>query len=153
RHERVVAAQRGDHRGADAEHGQDHRGHCPVQQPREGGEPAAFGWRAHFPFSLSAGVTAPSCFGSPAPLLNDRMYTAERALSSGSSEGAMPGGSTRGSNVMSVAGLVVSLSSSLMTRVPTSSCSRSCGQAIEASWVGSPGCPTITTRCHRNGCR
>ena len=35
RHERVVVAQRRYHRHPDAEHRQDHRGHRPVQQPRE----------------------------------------------------------------------------------------------------------------------
>jgi hypothetical protein len=55
-------------------------------------------------------VIALGCFASPARLVNDREYTAERALSKGSSEGAMPTGNTRGSKLISLATLVSSLS-------------------------------------------
>src|SRR5205085_1428740 len=138
---------------ADAEHGQHHRGHGPVQQPREGGELAARGGHAQFPFCTSAGVIGLDGFGSPARLVNEREYTAERALSSGSSEGAMPAGNTKGSKLISLAALVSSLSTRSSVRVPTSTCSRPAGQAMVASWAGSPGCPTMTMRCQRNGWR
>src|SRR5205085_3298833 len=117
----------------DAKHGQDHRGHRPVQQPREGGELKALRCHAQFPLRTSAGVIALGCFGSPARLVNDCEYTAERALSSGSSDGAMPAGNTRGSKLRSVAGLVSSLSTRSSVRVPTSTCSRCSGQAMLAS--------------------
>ena len=48
-------------------------------------------------------------FFSPARLVNDCEYTADRALSKGSSDGAMPAGSTKGSKLRSVAALVSSL--------------------------------------------
>jgi len=54
------------------------------------------GLACHSPRRTSAGVIALGCFASPARLVNDCEYTAERALSSGSSEGAMPAGSTKG---------------------------------------------------------
>ena len=112
RHEHVVVGQRGDHGDADAKHGQDHGGHRPVQQPREGGELAAFGWHRHSPLPTSAGVIALGCFVSPARRVNDCEYTAERRSSSGSSDGAMPAGNTRGSKLMSRRGTgVVTLDS------------------------------------------
>ena len=48
----------------------------------------AVNWRrwvghAHSPFRTSAGVIALGCFVSPARLVNDCEYTAERALSNG----------------------------------------------------------------------
>src|SRR5437899_162854 len=110
RYEYMVVGQRGDHGNADAKHGQDHRGHRPVQQPREGGELVAFRWHPHSPFRTSAGVIALGCFVSPARLVNDCEYTAERALSKGSSDGAMPAGNTSGSKLISVAALLSSLS-------------------------------------------
>src|SRR5260370_22082454 len=124
RHEHMVVGQRDDHTDADAKHGQDHRGHRPVQQPREGGELAALGWHPHSPFHTSAGVIALGCFVSPARLVNDCEYTAERALSKGSSDGAMPAGNTRGSKLISLAALVSSLSTRSSVKVPTSTCSR-----------------------------
>src|SRR5882672_8903981 len=117
RYEHMVVVQRGDHGDADAEHGQDHRGHRPVQQPREGGELTALGGHPHSPFRMSAGVVALCCFVSPARLVNDREYTAERALSKGSSDGAMPVGNTNGSKLTSIAGLVSSLSTRSSIRV------------------------------------
>src|SRR5882672_1214089 len=153
RYEHMVVVQRGDHGNADAKHGQDHRGHRPVQQPREGGELAALGGHFQSPLRTSAGVIALACFFSPARLVNDCEYTAERALSKGSSDGAMPAGNTNGSKLMSVAALVSSLSTWSSVRVPTSTCSRPAGQATVALSVGSPGCPTMTMRCQRNGWR
>src|SRR5437868_10852858 len=147
RHEHMVVVQRGDHENADAKHGQDHRGHRPVQQPREGGELATLGCHSHSPFRTSAGVIVLGCFVSPARLVNDREYTAERALSNGSSEGAMPAGNTKGSKLISLAALVSSLSTRSSVRVPTSTCSQSAGQVTVASLVGSPGCPTMMMRC------
>src|SRR5207237_7092258 len=99
RYEYMVVDQRGDHGNADAEHGQDHRGHRPVQQPREGGELARFARHPHSPLRTSEGVIALGCFVSLPRLVNDCEYTAERALSKGSSDGAMPAGSTRGSKL------------------------------------------------------
>jgi len=54
----------------------------------------------------SAALIALGCFISPSRLVNDREYAAERALSRGSSDGAMPAGSSRGSKLISVAALV-----------------------------------------------
>src|SRR5258705_12852719 len=82
---------------------------------------------------MSAGVIALGCLVSPARLVNDCEYTAERALSNGSSDGAMPAGNTKGSKLRSVAALVSSLSTRSSVRVPTSTFSRSSGQAIVAS--------------------
>src|SRR5947208_16381045 len=121
----MVAAQRHDHGDADAKHGQHHRGHGPVQEPRQDGELALFAGHPHSPLRTSAGVIALGCFASPARLVYDCAYTAERALSKGSSEGAMPAGNTKGSKLMSVAALVSSLSTRSSVRVPTSTCSRS----------------------------
>src|SRR4029077_7129157 len=151
RHEHVVVGQRGDHGNADAKHGQDHRGHRPVQQPREGSELKALGCHAQSPLPTSADVIALGCLVSPARLLNDCAYTAERALSKGSSDGLIPAGSTKGSKLISVAALVSSLSTLLSVKVPTSTCWRSAGQAMLASLVGSPGCPMMTARRHWSG--
>src|SRR5258707_8919221 len=153
RHEHVVVGQRGDHGNADAKHGQDHRGHRPVQQPREGGELKALGCHSQPPLPTSAGVTALGCFVSPARLLNDCAYTAERALSKGSSDGAIPAGSTKGSKLVFAATLVSSLSTRSSVKVPTSTCWRSAGQAMLASLVGSPGCPIMSMRRHCSGWR
>ena len=71
----------------------------------------------------------------------------------GSSDGAMPAGSTRGSKLMSRAALVSSLSTRSSVSVPTLTCSRPAGQAMVASLVGSPGWPTMTMRYQRNGWR
>src|SRR6266446_757345 len=122
RHEHMVVGQRDDHGNADAKHGQDHRGHRPVQQPREGGELSALGRHSQSALRTSAGVIALGCFVSPARLLNDCEYTAERALSNGSSDGAMPAGNTRGSKLISLATLVSSLSTCSSVTVPTSTC-------------------------------
>ena len=46
-------------------------------------------------------VAALGCFVSPARLVNDCAYTAERALSKGSSDGTIPAGNTSGSKLMS----------------------------------------------------
>src|SRR5882672_7075416 len=151
RYEHMVVVQRGDHGNADAKHGQDHRGHRPVQQPREGGELKALGCHSQPPLPTSAGVTALGCFVSPARLLNDCAYTAERALSKGSSDGLIPAGSTKGSKLISVAALVSSLSTRSSVRVPTSTCLRSAGPATLASLGGSPGCPMMTMRRHCSG--
>src|SRR5439155_11318959 len=153
RHEHMVAVQRDDHGNADAKHGQDHRGHRPVQQPREGGELKALGCHSQSPLPTSADVIALGCFVSPARLLNDCEYTAERALSKGSSDGLIPAGSTKGSKLISVAALVSSLSTRSSVKVPTSTCWRSAGQAVLASLVGSPGCPMMTTTRHCSGWR
>src|SRR5436190_6130318 len=153
RYEHMVVVQRSDHGNADAKHGQDHRCHRPVQQPREGGELKALGCHSQPPLPTSTGVIALGCFVSPARLLNDCAYTAERALSRGSSDGLIPAGSTKGSKLISVAALVSSLSTRSRINVPTSTCWRSAGQAMLASRVGSPGCPTMTMRRHRNGWR
>src|SRR6516225_7712706 len=122
RRERVVIGQGGDHGDADAKHGQDHRGHGPVQEPGKGMELAVWGGHAQSPLCTSAGVIALGSFVSPARLVYDCEYTAERALSSGSSEGAMPAGNTRGSKLTSRAALVSSLSSWSSASVPTSTC-------------------------------
>src|SRR5438132_11737680 len=106
-----------------------------MQHPREEGELASLRGHDQSPFRTSAGVIALGCFVSPARLVNDREYTAERALSSGSSDGAIPVGNTKGSKLISVAALASSLSTRSNVRVPTSICSRSTGQAIVASLV------------------
>jgi hypothetical protein len=98
-------------------------------------------------------VIALGDFDSPTRLLNDWAYTAERALGSGSSDGVMPAGRTRGSKLMLAAGLVSSLSTRSSVTVPTSTCWRSAGQATLASLVGSPGCPTMTMSRQRSGWR
>src|SRR5215467_9415183 len=90
------------------------------------------------PLRTSAGVIAGGCFVSPARLVNDCEYTADRALSKGSSDGAMPAGSTKGSKLRSVAALVSSLSTRSSVKVPTSTWWRSDGQGKVAS-LGSPG--------------
>src|SRR5271156_4889155 len=126
----MIIGQRGDHSNANAEHGQDHRSHHPVQQPRKSGELEGFGWHAHSPLRTSAGVIALGCFVSPTRLVNDCEYTAERALSKGSSEGAMPAGNTKGSKLMYVAGPSSSLCTRPNVTVPTSTFSRSSGQGM-----------------------
>src|ERR1700751_2883557 len=143
RHEQMVAGQGHAHGHADAKHGQDHRGHRPVQQPREGRELEGLGCHSQSPLRTSAGVTALGCFVSPSRLVNDCEYTAERALSKGSSDGLIPAGSTKGSKFISVAALVSSLSTRSSVKVPTSTCSRPAGPAIVAALGGSPGCPMM----------
>src|SRR4029434_830274 len=132
----VVVAERGHHGHADEEHGQQHGGHQPVQEARSQGELRRGRGGAHR--AASPGDTALGVLGSPSRRVNDSEYTAERALSSGSSDGAIPFGRIRGSKLMSRAGLVSSLSIRSNVSVPASSVRRSAGQGIRASYAGAP---------------
>src|ERR1700722_2187734 len=120
----MVVRQRGDHRNADEQHRQDHRRHRPVQYPGEQRELlGAHRWRysrfvTHW--RISVGVTALGCLVSPARLVNDCEYTDDRALSSGSSDGAMPQGSTSGSKLISRQRPCASSSTLSIVSVPTS---------------------------------
>ena len=70
RYEQVVVTERCDHRDADAEHGQHHRGHQPVQEPHGTIELPPFR-RLGAHFRTSAGVIALGSFFLPARLVND----------------------------------------------------------------------------------
>jgi hypothetical protein len=80
------------------------------------------------------------CFASPSRLVKDCEYTAERALSSGSSDGAMPAGRTNGSKLMSVAALVSSGVHPIEgERADVHACAFRRPRDRGASCVGSPG--------------
>src|SRR4029453_14041161 len=68
---------------ADKEHGQQHGGHQPVQEARSQGELRRGRGGAHR--AASPGDTALGGLGSPSRRVKDSEYTAERALSQGSS--------------------------------------------------------------------
>ena len=76
-----------------------------------------------------------------------------RALSSGSSDGAMPSGSTVGSKLMSRAFPASSVCTALIVMVPASIERRESGQGLVASLVGSPGAPMVRINRQLNGPR
>src|SRR6266403_1925860 len=147
----MVVGDRCDHGNTNTQHGQDRRGHKPVQEPHTRVELPLLGGHPNAHFRTSEGVIALGSFFSPALLVNDCEKTADRALSRGSSDGVMPAGKTNGSKFMSRAGLVSSLSTESRVRVPTSTCSRPSGHGTLASSVRSPGCPRLMIKCHCNG--
>src|SRR5271169_565168 len=105
----------------------------------------------HGYFATSAVETALGSLCSPSRRVNDCEYAADRALNNGSSDGEIPAGSTSGSKLMSRVGLVSSLSIVSIVMVPTSICCLSEAQGLAACAVGSPGWPTMTIKCQRNG--
>ena len=88
-----------------------------------------FGNSGHGYFSTSSVEIALGSLCSPSRRVKDCEYAAERALSSGSSEGEIPSGSTSGSKLISRVGLVSSLSMVSIVNVPASICCLSGGQA------------------------
>src|SRR5580700_11984834 len=134
--EPVVVSQRGHHRHKQG-------GHQPVKDARQERELCGILRRGHSYFPTSSAETALGSLRSPSRRVKDCEYAAERALSSGSSDGAIPSGSTSGSKLMSRVGLISSLSIESIVNTPASICFRSGGQRSVASAVGSPGWPTV----------
>jgi hypothetical protein len=77
--------------------------------------------------------------------------SAARSYSPRLSDGAMPAGRTSGSKLMSRQLPAPSASVPVTVSVPASIDSRSAGQGIVASLVGSPGRPIVKIRCHCAG--
>src|SRR5580692_2819526 len=150
-HEPVVVPQRGHHRHTDEQHGNKQGGHQPVKDARQERELSLILRRGHGYFPTSSVETALGSLCSPSRRVKDCEYAAERALSSGSSDGAIPAGSTSGSKLMSRVGLVASLSMESIVNIPASICFRSGGQGSVASAVGSPGWPTVRIKRQRRG--
>src|ERR1700733_11503189 len=134
----MVVSQRAHHRHTDEQHGHKQGGHQPVKDARQERELSGILRRGHGYFPTSSVETALGSLCSPSRRVKDCEYAAERALSSGSSDGAIPSGSTNGSKLMSRVGLVSSLSIVSIVSVPASICLRSEGQAWVASAVESP---------------
>src|ERR1700722_5172254 len=124
----VVVPQRGHHRHTDEQHGHKQGGHQPVKDARQERELSGILCSGHSYFPTSSVETAPGSLCSPSRRVKDCEYAAERALSSGSSDGAIPSGSTSGSKLMSRAGLISSLSIESIVNIPASICFRSGGQ-------------------------
>src|SRR5580658_4428681 len=142
--EPMVVPQRGHHGHTDEQHGYQQGGHQPVKDTRQERELSGIlRRRGHSYFPTSSAETALGSLCSPSRRVKDCEYAAERALSSGSSDGAIPSGSTSGSKLMSRVGLVSSLSMESIVKIPASICFRSGGQGRVASAVGSPGWPTV----------
>ena len=127
-HKRVVVTQRDHHGYADEKHCEKAGGHQPVKDPRRKRELNGTLGSGHGYFSTSAVEIALGSLRSPSRLVKDCEYAAERALSSGSSDGDIPSGNTSGSKLISRVGLVSSLSMVLIVNVPASTSSRSGGQ-------------------------
>src|ERR1700733_2523528 len=138
-HEPVVVPQRGHHRHTDEQHGNKQGSHQPVKDARQERELSGILRCGHSYFPTSSVETALGSLCSPSRRVKDCEYAAERALSSGSSDAAIPSGRMSGSKLMSRAGLVSSLSICSMTNIPTSTCCRSGGQGTVASLVESSG--------------
>src|SRR5580700_3503170 len=148
----MVVPQRRHHGHTDEQHGHQQGGHQPVKDARQERELSGIRRRrGHSYFPTSSVETALGSLCSPSRLVKDCEYAAERALSSGSSDGAIPSGSTSGSKLMSRVGLISSLSIESIVNIPASICFRSGGHWRVASAVGSPGWPTVSMKCQRTG--
>src|SRR5271155_5353898 len=149
--EPVVVSQRGHHRHTDEQHGHKQGSHQPVKDARQERELSGILRSGHSYLPTSSVETALGSLCSPSRRVKDCEYAAERALSSGSSDGDIPSGSTSGSKLMSRVGLVASLSMVLIVSVPASICCLSGGQAAVGSAVESPGWPMMRIKCQRRG--
>src|ERR1700760_2538581 len=118
----MIIAQARHHRNADEEHGHNKNGHQPMQHAGQKCKLCGIRRGRHGYFATSDVETALGLLCSPSRRVKDCEYAAERALSSGSSEGDIPAGSTNGSKLISRIGLVSSLSIEPIVKIPTSTC-------------------------------
>jgi len=100
----MIIGDRGDHGNAEAKHGQHHRGQDPVattvRRRRIGF--VDFPWLFFLLYVRGVIALAAGLAGAPVRTIG---IDCRRALSTGSSEGAIPAGNVSGSKLMSVAGL------------------------------------------------